>query len=337
MLELVKLVAVDRNVFQPRVQRLEGADAVLQHLKRSSEHPALAASANQLMRGFRPDEDRAFEAVDGEWVPGEATARRDSARPSSPPPGHSNVSAELAELRAELLVLRASHERMRERVVRLESMMIANGTPMRDLISVAPTPVALPNVSEPPRPEGFGSTLVTGHPPLASHAPQAASLPPQVGSAGLHLPSVDVIHESLLALGGEQLGVRAARTATFSATAAGPCWVSRLLDENGAEVGAMIADLQATTVLGGTLLGLPKNEIDAQRAALEPSNDVLAALTEVANHLSGTLTGTHGNGEIRATPCEPFASNALAWTRAVTASVALEVEADGGRLFLVAR
>ncbi len=335
VLELVKLVAVDRNVFQPRVQRLEGTDAVLQHFKRSNEHPGLAASATQLMRGFRPDEDRAFEVIDGEWVPGEPGGRRDSARPSAPPPGSAGVSAELAELRAELLVLRASHERLRERVVRLESLLIANGTPMRELISVAPTPVALPTVSEPPRADGFGATLVSGHPPRVSDAPRPASIEPKTGS--LRLPPADVIHQSLLGLGGEPLGVREARSATFSATTAGPCWASRLIDDEGVEIGAIIADLPATTALGAALLGLSSDEIAAQRAALAPSRDVLSAMSEVANHLSGTLNQTAGNAEIRAKPMEALTQVDFEWTRAPSAALALEVESEGGRLFLLAR
>src|SRR6187551_590251 len=95
VLELVKLVPVDRNVFQPRVQRLEGAEAVLQHLKRSGD-PALAAAAGQLMRAARSDDERAFDAVDGDWVPGELGPRRDGHRPSSMPPGSSHAG-EMAE------------------------------------------------------------------------------------------------------------------------------------------------------------------------------------------------------------------------------------------------
>ncbi len=126
VLELVRLVAVDRNVFQPRVQRLEGAEAVLQHLKRSGESGTLAAAASQLMRASRADDERAFDAVDGEWVPGEISARRDSARPSASPPG-AGSAAEVGELRAELLVLRAAHERLRERVQRLEAQLHSGG------------------------------------------------------------------------------------------------------------------------------------------------------------------------------------------------------------------
>src|SRR5437868_3531255 len=121
VLELVRLVAVDRNVFQPRVQRLEGAEAVLQHLRRSGDNPALAAAAVQLMRNARTEEERTFDAVDGDWVPGEHVARRENHRTSAPPPPGS--ASEVAELRAELLVLRAAQERLRDRVQRLESQL----------------------------------------------------------------------------------------------------------------------------------------------------------------------------------------------------------------------
>src|SRR5258706_4692970 len=42
VLELSRLEAVDRNVFQPRTQRLEGPDAILTLLRRSNDGVALA-------------------------------------------------------------------------------------------------------------------------------------------------------------------------------------------------------------------------------------------------------------------------------------------------------
>jgi len=345
VLELVKLVPVDRDVFQPRVQRLEGAEAVLQHLKRSSEYPALAAGASHLMRGFRADDERAFDAVDGEWVPGEPP-RPEPVQPSSPPPGQANLSDELAELNAELLVLRVEHERMRERVVHLEGRLIANGTAMRDLISVTPTPaVSTPVVSLPPRPEHFASTLLTGHAPRASDAPRPDSVEPRPGSVepkagapgSLHLPSAEQLNQSLQSLGGEQLAVREADGAEFLALTAGPSWASRLIDDEGAEVGVIIADLSATTALGGGLLGLNREEIAAQRSAGTPSRDVLSAMSEVANHLNGALNQTPGNAQLRVKPIESLVVGQLGWTRAPSQALALEVAAGGGRLFLLAR
>jgi hypothetical protein len=347
MLELVKLVPVDRNVFQPRVQRLEGSDAVLQHLKRNGDNPALAAAASQLMRGFKPDEDRSFEAVDGDWVPGEHGAKRESTRPSAPPPGGS-ISGEVAELRAELLVLRASHERLRERVVRLESLMSTGSAPPRDLISVVPTPsIGLPYVSDLPRgpelsvpvtrgAEAFAATLAHSHAPSISEAPKPGLSQPAAG-AGLRLPSAEAIAACLHSLIGEQLATREARTATFSATAAGPCWVSRLIDDEGREVGAIVADLQATTALGAALLNLDESEIQAQRAARAPSEDVISAMSEVANNISGTINQESSGTQVRVKPIEPLSSGLLDWAKAPRQCLGLEVETDGGRLFLLVR
>src|SRR5450755_3221389 len=221
VLELVKLVPVDRNVFQPRVQRLEGSEAVLQHLKRSADGPGLATAAGQLMRGFRTDEDRCFEAIDGDWVPGEPGPRRDSTRPSAPPPG-GQVAGEVAELRAELLVLRASHERLRERIMRLESLLSTGSSAPRDLISVVPTPsVGLPNISDVPRaPEPFAATLAQGQPPIVSDVPRARVEPrssPSVPSGdAIRFPSASALNACLHAVIGDHVNAHEKRPFTFS-------------------------------------------------------------------------------------------------------------------------
>jgi hypothetical protein len=40
VLEVERLVSIERNVYQPRTQRLEGSEAILQHLQRSADNPA---------------------------------------------------------------------------------------------------------------------------------------------------------------------------------------------------------------------------------------------------------------------------------------------------------
>ncbi len=346
VLELVKLVPVDRNVFQPRVQRLEGSDAVLQHLKRSTDNPGLATAAGQLMRGFRPDEDRCFEAVDGDWVPGEPGPRRDSTRPSAPPPGGS-VSGEVAELRAELLVLRASHERLRERIMRLESLLSSGSMPPRDLISVMPTPsIGMPHISDAPRsPESFAATLAQGQAPIVSEVPEpraatATSSSNTHGTArGVRLPAEAAINVCLRAVVGDQVTAREKpmHSFTFSVASAEPRWVSRLIDDDGREVGAIVADLHATTTLGGALMSLDQAEVEAQRAAGTPSEDVLGAMSEVANNLSGTINQEPGSVQVRVKPIEPLTPNLLEWASSPTRGVELELESDAGRLFLLAR
>ncbi|MEI9950656.1 MAG: hypothetical protein WDO74_17175 [Pseudomonadota bacterium] len=332
VLELVKLVPVDRNVFQPRVQRLEGADAVLQHLKRSGDHPALAAAAGQLMRGARSDEERAFDAVEGEWVPGELAPRREGNRPSSMPPG-SNHAGEVAELRAELLVLRASHERLRERVQRLESQWSA-ASRGRDVLSIPPTPsFAMPKGLDLPQQAPFGSPAE----PMQATATRISG-EPAVATSGLKLPSVAAINDSLRALIGDQAGVREKRRATFSPNALGPCWVSRLIDDEGHDVGAIVADRAAAIALGGALMSLPEHEIEAQRALAAPSDDIVGAMSEVANNLCEAINQQPGGLQVRVKPIEPLLPGLLDWVSKVAdRGLQCELQESAGLIFLFAR
>ncbi|HYQ16334.1 MAG TPA: hypothetical protein VEQ58_11275, partial [Polyangiaceae bacterium] len=120
-LELTRLEAVDRDVFQPRLTRLEGSESILAALRRSDEGQHLVNSAAQLMRAPRSDDDRAFEVSEGDWVPtaDASLPTRGQAREAD---ATSDVSRAVAELRAELAVLRASHARLRERVIALEAL-----------------------------------------------------------------------------------------------------------------------------------------------------------------------------------------------------------------------
>jgi hypothetical protein len=329
---MVKLVPVDRNVFQPRVQRLEGADAVLQHLKRSADNPALAAAAGLLMRGGRMDEERAFDAVDGDWVPGELMPRREGNRPSSIPPASGRAS-ELSELRAELLVLRASHERLRERVQRLEAQSNAANRG-RDVISVPPTPsFVMPKVSDRPQ---AGSSMSAAQPAAATAT--RISGEPALEPSGLRLPSVAAINESLHALIGDQASVREKRPISFTPATLGPCWVSRLIDDEGHDVGAIVADRAASIALGGALMLLPESEIEAQRALATPSEDIVGAMSEVANNLCETINQQPGSLRVRVKPIESLVPGSLDWVGKVAErGLCCELQAGAGLLFLFAR
>ena len=324
VLEVVRLVAVERNVFQPRVQRLEGTDAVLQHLKRSGDNPSLAAAASQLMRGARSEEERAFDAVDGEWVPGEL-GRRDSTRPSAPPPGPSH-SSELAELRAELLVMRASHERLRERVQRLEAQL-HTGRRAPDVVAMPPTPsFVMPSASDAPPQVHVPSVPVA---PAATRISTASSVPPH----GMTLPTVEAVESTLRNLIGDHISVHDHRPLSFDPSALGECWVSRLINDEGKEIGAIVADRAATVSLGGALIGLAAAELESLDA---PTDDVVSGMSEVSNTLCETINQEPGGPSARAKPIEPLKPAMLAW---VETGRGLELELNGGagRLFLFAR
>ncbi len=338
VLEVVRLVPVERNVFQPRVQRLEGPDAVVQYLKRNGDNAALAAAASHLMRASRAEDERAYDAVDGEWVPGEPSARPGSIRPSAPPPADSN---EVMELRAELLVLRASHERLRERVQRLESQVSRSGS--NEVLSVSPTPAVV--MSRPPeaaRPESFASTLMQGQAPVHSDVPPQGSDSPPVRSrapagAAMKLPAVASINACLHSLIGAGAGVSQKQPVHFEPNELGACWLSRLIDEAGLEVGVILADQSATATLGGTLMGLAEHDIEAQRSHEPPSQDVISAMSEVANQLCETINAEAGSAQVRVKPIEVLAPGLLGWTSAASNALELELADGAGRLFLFAR
>src|SRR5258706_12318892 len=74
LLELTRLEAVDRDVFQPRTTRLEGTESILAALRRSDDGQHLLTGAAQLMRSPRGGEDRGFAANEGDWIPSAAAS-----------------------------------------------------------------------------------------------------------------------------------------------------------------------------------------------------------------------------------------------------------------------
>jgi hypothetical protein len=131
-LELTRLVPVDSHVLMPKRQRVEGNEAILSQLKRAGDSGALAHGAAQIMRAARSDEERAFDAVDGEWVPSQGSRLQQEVANDVPAPQRRDFESALAELRAEILILRGSHQRLKDRVAALEAELAdVEGAPRR--------------------------------------------------------------------------------------------------------------------------------------------------------------------------------------------------------------
>ncbi len=215
-LEVERRVAVERDVYQPRTQRLEGTDVVLQHLQRAA-NTALAHAASALIRSTQAVEECAFEALDSEWIPCEPKSRGESSRPSA----RAAANATVLELRAELCLLRATHRGLRERLARLESQL-ASATRVREaaaLRSLAPAAqpqrVVSPSVPSPQRPAARAAVSPTAPAPAptpASASPLSegppASTPvrsaPLNASSPLKLPSVVAVSACLKTLIGKK-------------------------------------------------------------------------------------------------------------------------------------
>ena len=303
-LEIERLVAVDRDVYQARAQRLEGNELILHYLKRATVNPALASAAGALIRGLRPEQDCTFEPGDDEWVACHAGAQPRSVAPSAPriTGAHSAIAA---ELRAGICLLRATNRGLQERIARLEGQVVTQAREVR----LAPVAAAR----------------------------AAPSLPAPLAETKLKFPAAAAINACLSTLIGKKIIVQELRAAAFPAFEEGNCWFSRLVDDEGREVGIIAADLPATVGLGGALLMLPQAALEAQRGARSPSADVLSAMDEVVNNLSATINRQPEGLHVRARPLEPMATGGLDWSKSAPRSAALQIAGDLGHLLLFAR
>lgn len=368
-LELTRLEAVDRDVFQPRLTRLEGSESILAALRRSDDGQHLASGAAQLMRAPRGDDDRAFEVSEGDWVPSADTSllSRDRARD----PEELDAARAVAELRAELAVLRASHARLRERVIALEATQSGlpqpnarsprgsraqrrRSEPPPGFVEAAAPPDAFANnpgfaatQASPGLPLGGGTPSPAPSPaaPVVAKTPAAApparALPPSIEDMARALvgeqvppvlspPTLPAIAECLAMLVGSPPELQVVPDVPLGEIEGGQ--VCKLLDDDGRERGAIILDLRAAIRLGAALLALPREEAQRQIDAAEPSEDALLATSEICNNLTGPLNAVAGNAHVRSTALAALSESEVEHLPAARQRFDLLVE--GGRLVL---
>lgn len=361
MLELTRLEAVDRDVYQPRLTRLEGAEYILAALRRSEEGQHLVTSAAQLMRGPRSEEDRAFEVSDGDWIPSADHGHHAQRHPvGADPNAVEDALRAVTELRAELAVLRASHARLRERVIALEAAQV--GLPPAQLRlprgsrsqrrRSEPPPAGTPGFSEPERkPEplanvAFDATQASAPLPPAAPPPAAAAAvavepavtPPSFEElakslAGEQLPpvltapSLPSVSECLATLMGSAPDLQ--RTGDKPFDALDRPYGCKLLDDEGGERGMILMDLRAAVLLGAALLALPRDEALRQVSENDPSEDALLAMSEICNNLTGPVNAVQGNAHVRSTALASLDVSALPRPRA-----RMDLAVEGGVLIL---
>jgi hypothetical protein len=335
-LEIERLVAVERNVYQPRTQRIEGKEAIVQHLQRTVHGAALANAVTTLIRSLH-SEECSFEAVLGEWVACETVARAQSARPSV----SVAANAAAAELRAELCLLRATHAGLRARVASLEAQLWSrteSREPARSRVS-KPAPEFLAAPLAKPAPERAPVLAPERVPVLAPEsAPESAPEPtPAALQLKLKLPAAAAVNSCLNTLIGRKLESKELRPVPFPGKGKSPCWFCRLIDDDGNDVGVVVADLLAVVGLGGALMMVPGAELEAQRTAKLPSEDVMSAMAEVANNLSATINQQAETLHVRVGPLEAMTDGSLSWVKKAALSLGLELAGGMGQLFLFGR
>lgn len=357
-LELTRLEAVDRDVFQPRLTRLEGTESILAALRRSDEGQHLVSSAAQIMRNPRGDEDRAFEVADGDWIPSADSG-------PSHHRAHTGHDAEVvdavravAELRAELAVLRASHARLRDRVIALEAtqsgvgegnVRLPRGSRRRRSEPPAAFAEASPIAEPLPQAVAFAATQaspalapptrgaeapppvarVAIAEPLAAPAPSFEELAKQIASEQplplLTVPGLPQLNDCLGTLMGSAPNLERCPEVGFDSLKNPQA--CKLLDDEGRERGAIIMDLKAAVLLGAALLALPRDEAMRQIRENDPSEDALLAMSEICNNLTSPVNAVSGNAHVRSTVLAALDVGTLPRPRA-----RLDLLVDGGTL-----
>jgi hypothetical protein len=350
-LEVTRLVPLDDKILEPRSQRLEGSDAILRHLRYSTDQSSLERGAAQLMRALRGDDDRAFVVMDGEWVPSGNVGGR--------PTSEAELKAHLSEVRAEVLLLRAAHQRLRDRVSRLEarlehldvrprSVPPSNSSLRAELAlgpavePAGPAPALFTELETEPAADQTrqsAGVVVERAPPSNPFRAAAAALAPADAppANAMALPPVSRVISAIAELFGGDPGLAKTDAPLPDSTLElAALYAGRFVDDDGNDLGALLGELRLVAHIGGKLMGLPTTVIDEQARTGLLNEQVLAAMSEVVNTLSATINELPKNPHVRATPVEPFPPDRLYWIANARHSVVL-AKSRVGTLWLLAR
>lgn len=324
-LEIVRQVAVERNVYRPHTQRLEGADVILGYLRRTAQFSALAHGAAELL-GDPILESRSYEVVNGEWVMSVlAPSYIDELKRQHRASAQRSQHVQLLEVRAECVRLRHANAKLTSRMDDLDAQLKALAALVEELKTREPVviqaPAAAPVVEKQLQPVAQVQE--------ESVDPEAAELPK------LRLPRAQDFIRCIEQLIGSDVTARESAS-PLDVTAGGKFYVSQLVDDNDRLVGGIIMDLQATVFLGGTLLMVPEAELNSQVRSRTPSEDSVAASSEVCNALSGSLNNVPDNAHIRTKYLEVLNLAELPWLKKPRVQMTLE-DSFGGQVLVVCR
>jgi hypothetical protein len=322
-LEVVRQVAVERNVYRPHTQRLEGDEVILGYLKRSAQFSTLLHGAAELFSEGAADR-RSYEVVNGEWIQSVlAPSYVEELKRQHRAAAQRSQHIQLLEVRAECVRLRHSNVNLLTRVNELEERLNALVAVVEELkarepvvIQAAPVAVAAEPVAAAP-------------PPEEELDPEAAKL------AKLKLPkALDLIRCIEQLIGGQ---VSAKSIPKHVDVDSGETfYVSLLIDDESRVLGAIVMDIMSAVFLGGTLLMVPEGELNSQVRSRTPSEDSMAASSEVCNALSGSINNVPDNAHIRTKYLEPLNLEEQQWLKKPRDRMTLE-DTFGGHVLIAYR
>lgn len=322
-LEVVRQVAVERNVYRPHTQRLEGAEVILGYLRRTAQFAGLAHGAAELLTNSA-EGSRSYEVVNGEWVQSVlAPSYIDELKRQHRAAAQRSQHVQLLEVRAECVRLRHSNTKLQGRVDGLEAQLTALSALVEELKAREPVIIqAAPQVLDKPvEPTVQAVDEVVD--------PEASELP------RLRLPRAQEFVRCIEQLIGSEVTAKEVQ-APLDITDGDRLYVSQLIDDSERIVGAIVMDLQATVFLGGTLLMVPEPELNTQVRTRSPSEDSIAASSEVCNALSGSLNNVPDNVHIRTKYLELLNHAEFAWLKKPRTQMTLE-DSFGGSIMVACR
>lgn len=346
-MEVTKLVTVDRHILRPERRQVSGTESVVRHLRERCA-PSLVREALDLIVG-EDDGNRSFELEGDHWI--QLSEDESTAHTS-----HASLLAMVQELRAELTTMRALHEAMRSRLAVLErrSLQLPAVDHGRNTARSANRRDAGGSLRPAARPRGLEATAETQlaalamaedrtqaavapqAPPATAASPRAFEVATPAEAAAepcLALPTLADISTCLRQLLGADPELRPEKSNVPQDLDV--FYVSRVVDANEREVGAILFDLAGGAELGGRMLGLPSATITEQ-AKSEPSADLLDAMNEVINNLGGFLNRANPELRTRVRPLEKFGSAEHGWLSKNAARFGCTTK-TGGRLWLATR
>jgi hypothetical protein len=162
--------------------------------------------------------------------------------------------------------------------------------------------------------------------------PEAPALPPR---KLLTLPPVQELGRCVaLLLGGDVTAKQGDPPLAINRTTR-DCYAASILDDSDETVGMIAMDLKATVFLGGTLMMLPRTEIEQQLKSLTPGEDSIAASAEICNALSGAINGFQDQ-HVRVGALQKFEFKAWSWVTKPDDRRDLE-DSFGGRTVVFSR
>ena len=185
-----------------------------------------------------------------------------------------------------------------------------------------------PGAPQPDAPEAGEASGV----PAGGEAPLSPGAPARLQLA---LPPVPELAKCVvLLIGGDVTVHEGDPPLSVNRTTKG-CFAASILDDNDQTVGAIVMDLKAAVFLGGTLMMLPRAEIEQQLKSLSPGEDSIAASAEICNALSGAINGFQDQ-HVRVGRLEKFEFKTWSWVTSTADRRDLE-DSFGGRTVVFSR